>query len=328
MLRVLSLFSGIGAFEKALKNIGKDFELVNYCEIDKYASKTYSQIHNVSEDLNLWDITKIDTSKLHDIDLITYGFPCQDISIAGHQKGFIDDNCNRTRSGLFFEALRIIKDMQPKFAIAENVKALTSKKFKSEFDIVLNSLHDAGYNNYYQVLNAKDYGIPQNRERLWIFAYLGELPKRFNMVPDVIPEEERPRLSAFLDKTPLEEVYLKPSQVEHFIDVHTKHGFKEWIVNEPLCFDVYNHKMKKNAITNTLTEPSHNITRIVEPPLEDGTIRVRKLSIYEQFRLMGFEDGEIVFPDDLNYSQISARAGNGWDVHLVGLLLKHIFDQL
>lgn len=133
MLRVLSLFSGIGAFEKALKNIGKDFELVNYCEIDKYASKVYSMIHNVSEDLNLHDVTKIDTSKLHDIDLITYGFPCQDISIAGKQKGFTDNKGNRTRSGLFFEALRIIEDTKPKYAIAENVKALTSKKFKNEF---------------------------------------------------------------------------------------------------------------------------------------------------------------------------------------------------
>ncbi len=76
ILKVLSLFSGIGAFEKALKNIGKDFELVNYCEIDKYASNAYSQIHHVSEDLNLWDVTKVDTSKLQGIDLVTYGFPC------------------------------------------------------------------------------------------------------------------------------------------------------------------------------------------------------------------------------------------------------------
>lgn len=175
MLRVLSLFSGIGAFEKALKNIGKDFELVNYCEIDKYASKAYSMIHNVSEDLNLHDVTKIDTSKLHDIDLITYGFPCQDISIAGRQRGFTDNKGNRTRSGLFFEALRIIEDTKPKYAIAENVKALTSKKFESEFETVLNSLNNAGYTNYYAVLNAKDYGIPQNRERIFIVSIRNDL---------------------------------------------------------------------------------------------------------------------------------------------------------
>ena len=119
MIRLLSLFSGIGAFETALRRGGYQYNLVNYCEIDKYASSSYSQIHNVSEDLNLWDVTKADTAKLpKDLDLITYGFPCQDISVAGKQKGFEQDGV-RTRSGLFFEALRIIQDTQPKYAIAE-----------------------------------------------------------------------------------------------------------------------------------------------------------------------------------------------------------------
>ena len=107
-MRVLSLFSGIGAFEKALENLGVSYELVNYCEIDKYASKAYSLIHNVPEYKNLMDVTTVKTNKLKDIDLITYGFPCQDISKAGNQKGFIDDKGNITRSGLFFEALGII----------------------------------------------------------------------------------------------------------------------------------------------------------------------------------------------------------------------------
>ena len=95
---------------------------------------------------------------------------CQDISTAGKQKGFVDEYGNSTRSGLFFEALRIIKDIKPKYAIAENVKALTSKKFTAEFATVLESLEQAGYNNYYKVLNAKDYGVPQNRERVFIVS--------------------------------------------------------------------------------------------------------------------------------------------------------------
>ena len=159
------MFSGIGAFEKALNNMSVNYELVNYCEIDKYASKSYAAIHNVPETMNLGDITKVDTSKLpNDITMVTYGFPCQDISLAGRQKGFEHDG-ERTRSGLFFEALRIIEDCKPKFAICENVKNLTSKKFANEFEIVLSSLEEAGYKNYWKVLNAKDYGIPQNRER-------------------------------------------------------------------------------------------------------------------------------------------------------------------
>lgn len=191
MLKVLSLFSGIGAFEKALTNLSIPYELVGYCEIDKYASKAYSAIHNVSEDMNLQDVTKIDFLSVEDdVDLITYGFPCQDISNAGKQRGFTDEEGNRTRSGLFFEALRIIEDYQPKFAIAENVKALTSKKFTNEFKTVLDSLDEVGYNNYYQVLNAKDFGIPQNRERVFIISVRKDIDKGFSF-PQPIPLDLR-----------------------------------------------------------------------------------------------------------------------------------------
>ena len=105
--------------------------------------------------------------------------PCQDISIAGRQKGFEDGAGNRTRSGLFFEALRIIQDLQPKWAICENVKALTMKQFRNEFKTVLDSLEHAGYRNYYQVLNAKDFGIPQNRERVFIVSIRKDIEQEF-----------------------------------------------------------------------------------------------------------------------------------------------------
>lgn len=172
MLKLLSLFSGIGAFEKALENIDEPFEVVRYCEIDKYASKAYSLIHHLDENLNLKDVCSVKTEELpDDIDILTYGFPCQDISLSGRQKGFTDENGDLTRSGLFFEALYIIEQTKPKIAIAENVKALTSKKFTAEFKIVLDSLNDAGYKNYWALLNSKDYGIPQNRERESIYHF-------------------------------------------------------------------------------------------------------------------------------------------------------------
>lgn len=166
-MKLLSLFSGIGAFEKALDNLGISYELVAFSEIDKYAVKSYCAIHGVDESMNLGDITKVDANKLPaDIDLVTYGFPCQDISLAGKQKGLFHDDGSKTRSGLFFEALKIIEATQPRVAIAENVKNLTGKKFKEQFELVLKSLEEAGYNNYWKVLNAKDYGIPQNRESI------------------------------------------------------------------------------------------------------------------------------------------------------------------
>ena len=189
MLNVLSLFSGIGSFEKALDNLGIPYNLLAYCEIDKHASKAYSLIHDVPEEKNLQDVTKVDLLDIEDrVDLITYGFPCQDISNAGKQKGFTDENGERTRSGLFFEALRIIDDYRPKFAIAENVKALTSKKFSEEFKTVLESLDEVGYNNHYKVLNSRDYGIPQNRERVFIISIRKDIDKGFKF-PEPIPLE-------------------------------------------------------------------------------------------------------------------------------------------
>lgn len=168
MIKLLSLFSGIGAFEKALSNLEIPFEVVAYCEFDKYASKAYSVIHNIPESLNLGDITKVDEKSLPtDVDFITYGFPCQPFSQAGKMEGFQD---SKGRGNLFFDALRIIKHCSPKIAIAENVKNLTSDKFKNEFGIVLKSLEDVGYNNYWKVLDAKNYDLAQHRERVIIVS--------------------------------------------------------------------------------------------------------------------------------------------------------------
>ena len=214
MLKVLSLFSGIGAFERALEKLGVEHEVVAYCEIDKYASKAYSIIHGIPESKNLKDVTKVDILDIEDsVDLITYGFPCQDISNAGKQKGFTDEEGNRTRSGLFFEALRIIDDYRPKFAIAENVKALTSKKFTEEFKIVLDSLDEVGYNNYWAVLNAKDYGIPQNRERVFIISIRKDIDRGFTF-PGAIPLTQR--LKDLLEDEVDESFYLSDYAMRNF----------------------------------------------------------------------------------------------------------------
>ena len=189
MIKVLSLFSGIGAFERAFCRLGLDWELANYCEIDRWASLSYSMVNQCSESLNLRDVRAVTAETVRDrqVDLITYGFPCQDISIAGKQHGFVNDSGESTRSGLFFEALRIIKELRPRYAIAENVKALTSAKFKNEFATVLSSLKEAGYNNYWRVLNAKDYGIPQNRERVFIVSIRRDVDEGDFQFPDKEP---------------------------------------------------------------------------------------------------------------------------------------------
>ena len=213
-MKVLSLFSGIGAFEKALDNLQIPYELAGFSEIDKHAVKSYCAIHGVPESMNLGDITKIDEKALpKDIDLITYGFPCQDISLAGKQKGLFNDDGTQTRSGLFFEALRVIETTQPRVAIAENVKNLTGKKFKQQFALVLESLDEAGYNNYWKVLNAKDYGIPQNRERVFIISIRKDIDDGEFEFPEGFPLELR--LKDILDDEVEEKFYL--GDIEFFI---------------------------------------------------------------------------------------------------------------
>lgn len=219
-IKLLSLFSGIGAFETALDRMNIEYELVNFCEIDKYAAKSYCAVHGIDESKNLGDITKVDTSLLpNDIDLITYGFPCQDISLAGLQKGF-SDNGERTRSGLFFEALRIIEDTKPRVTIAENVRNLVSKKFANEFQIVLDSLEQAGYNNYWQVLNSKNYGIPQNRERVFIVSIRKDLDDGNFKFGEPFPLEFR--LKDMLEEEVDEKYYLSEKAISYVCSSGTK----------------------------------------------------------------------------------------------------------
>ena len=181
MIRLLSLFSGIGAFETALRNLNIPYELVGFSEIDKFAIKSYCAIHNVDEKKNLGDVKNINTKDLKEIDFMTWGFPCQDISIAGNLKGIEE---GKTRSGLYFEGYRILRDVMPKVSIIENVKNLTSKRFREKFVKILKDIEDAGYNNYWRILNAKDYGVPQNRERVFVVSIRKDIDKCSFNFPD------------------------------------------------------------------------------------------------------------------------------------------------
>ena len=162
-IKVLSLFSGIGAYERALKNIGVEFDLINYCELDKTKSKAYSLLHNVPKEKNLIDVTNIDTAKIEDFDILVYSPPCQSFSVAGKKEGL-----NDIRGTLFFSALKVIKDKKPKYCVMENVDNLPNK-FSDEFNEMLKQLEYAGYKNYWKIINAKDF-IPQNRNRVFVVS--------------------------------------------------------------------------------------------------------------------------------------------------------------
>jgi len=250
MLKVLSLFSGIGAFEKALENLGIKYELVGFSEIDKYASASYCAIHGVDASKNLGDITKIDESKLpKDIDLITYGFPCQDISLAGRQKGLFNENGTQTRSGLFFEALRIIEATKPKFAIAENVKNLTGKKFKEQFNLVLQSLENAGYVNYWKVLNAKDFGVPQNRERVFIISIRSDINQGYEFSEK---QEKKLCLKDMLEEKVDEKFYLSDVALNNLFQTNFKQASYE------------NRVMREDGVCNTILARDYKDPRCVQ----------------------------------------------------------------
>ena len=166
-MRVLELFDGYGSQALALENLGIDFKS-DLCEIYKYAIQAYNQLHG--ETYNYGDICKIDETKLPYYDLITYSSPCQDFSVAGKQAG--GDKGSGTRSSLLWECERIIRAVKPKYLLMENVKNLVGKKHIHNFTSWLKTLEDIGYKNYWKVLNAKDYGVPQNRERVFVVSIL------------------------------------------------------------------------------------------------------------------------------------------------------------
>lgn len=344
VLNVFEGFSGYGGGSFALRNISKKhksfrFNIVGCSEIDKHADELYNANHkdiNGNTIKNFGDISLIKTKEIPSFDMFMGGFPCQPFSTAGMQKGEKDPY---GRGTLFYQIMRICKDKKPRYILMENVKGILSDKFSETRASMRELLRQMGYVKNKKdinedplaiaLLNSKDYGIPQNRERVWMFARLGGIPKGFNLTPQKCPNDLR--LGDFLDpkETIPESMYLSDKQVAH---LKAKHNIASFKVKTPLCFDVYNKKIKTDGYSITITLPEHNSLRVIEPSRRKEI--VRKMTVTEQFRLMGLEglrdNGRHI---DINfagqsYTQLSRRAGNGWDVNLVTILLKNIFNQL
>lgn len=224
----------------------KGYELVNFCEFDKYASTSYCAIHRVDESLNLGDITKVDETKLKPFNMIVGGSPCQDFSVAGKQNGSVwkckNEDCkeeynpltvhyserhkcpkcgsedlDKSRSSLLVEWLRVIRHNKPNFGIYENVKNIVGKQFKeTTFKLFEEELNYYGYNTYWQVMNAKDYGVPQNRERVFLILIKKELDNCKFKFPEKMPLELR--LKDILEDEVEEKYYIKNEKVESLIN--------------------------------------------------------------------------------------------------------------
>lgn len=311
-IKLFDAFTGYGGASWGLKKAEIPFEVVGYSEINPYAIKIFELNHNGIK--NYGDITKINPKELPDFNFFTGGFPCQTFSTVGKGRGELD-----TRGTLFNDIIRICEVKQPTFILLENVKGLFMNKHKQTFLKIINELKRIGYNVIYELLNSKDYGIPQNRERIWIFATKKEIPKNWSFAPK--KEELKLFFKDLLDKDVDEKYYKNQKQAERLIEITGV----SLDVKEPSCFDIYNKKIRTDGISMTITEPYHNTLRIVEPK-KDGNFRVRKMTETEHFRFMGFKDGEIDW-GNLSYVQSGGCAGNGWDINLVSRIMKKIFEE-
>lgn len=335
-IRVFEGFAGYGGGSFAIRRLKQtlpeiEFKVIGYSEFDKFASQLFDANHkqkNGKPYKNWGDITQIDPNELPDFDMFMGGFPCQPFSSAGMQKG-TDDPYGR--GVMLSHIIRICKVKKPRYLFLENVKGFTHGKFQPIHDQLVKDLKIMGYGDdplKKAVLNSKDYGVPQNRERLWMFAQLDGLPADFDIVPPTI--NNGLKMADFLDYSPEKSLYLSDDQIAH---LKYKHNIESFVVKAPLCFDVYNKKIKYDGYSITITQPEHNSLRVIEVPKDDGKEIVRKMSVHEQFRLMGFQISrdcklsEIDFAGQ-SYSQLSKRAGNGWDINIVSILLTHIFKQL
>lgn len=256
-IRLLELCAGYGSQALALKNLGIDV-YSEIAEFDKYASQAYMQLHG--ETKNYGDIYTIDETKLPYFDMITYSTPCQDFSVAGKGKG--GDKGSGTRSSLLWECERIIRAVKPKFLLMENVKNILSDKHRHNFNEWFKVLEGMGYKNYYKVLNAKDFGIPQNRERIFCVSILGGGQYLF---PNPIPLEKR--LKDMLEDNVPEKYYLSDEQEKRFLQMRNVNpsgkGMNGNVCTGVICNTLKTNKgegLKIKEITNTIRSSGRGTT--------------------------------------------------------------------
>ena len=267
-------------------SLRKDWKLVNFCEFDKYAIKSYCAIHGVNENLNLSDITKVDETKLKSFNMICGGSPCQDFSVAGKQKGSVwtckdcgheynpltvhwsqrdkcpncgSKNIEKTRSSLLVEYLRVIRANKSNFGMYENVKNIVGKQFRdSTFKLFEDELHEYGYSTYWKVLNAKDFGIPQNRERVYLIFIKKDLDNGKFVFPEGF--DNGIRLKDVLEDEVDEKYYISDDKVQRFLTNLNS--------NNSLLYDPYQVKKEGksreyNEYCPTLTSRDYKDTRLV-----------------------------------------------------------------
>lgn len=317
-MKFIDLFAGIGGFRLGFEKAG--FECVFSCEIDPHCREVY---HNNFQEVPCGDITEVNPDKIKEFDVLLAGFPCQPFSICGKKRGFED-----TRGTLFFEICRIIEAKQPKVIVLENVKHLLHHDKGNTFKVILATLRDLGYSVDYKILNAKDFGVPQHRERIFIIGTQGK-PFSFSRFRSKFP----PKLREFIEEKGDFEILDKSEYT--LIDYARKQA-------SGLLFVGYRNKgtWKTGVRPNTehLSRVHRQPNRIysidgVHPtiPSQETSGRffiyipekdiVRKLTLKECYRIMGFPEGFKIYR---KVSESYKQIGNSVCVPVVARIAKEI----
>lgn len=333
MLTFIDLFSGIGGFRLGMEMAGH--KCMGHCEIDKFANKSYIAMHNPKE--GEWyesDITAVRANDIPRADVWCFGFPCQDISISGKQEGFEGD-----RSSLFFTVTRLIRDLKkkdrPKYLFIENVKNLLHINRGFDFPKVLAELDEIGYDAEWQVLNSKDYGVPQNRERIFIIGHLrGPGPRKIFPIGGT----NRATLKQIIGGSQGYRVY-DPSGLSCTLASNAGGaGAKTGLY----CFiDQSKTNPKLTEISRCITSKyrsdivnysAANSAVLIKEATKDSNLRIRRLTPKECFRLQGFPDEYFDRAKEVNSdSQLYKQAGNSVTVNVIYEIARRLeggFDEL
>lgn len=320
-MRVLSLFSGIGAYERALQNIGIDTEIVNYCEILKDKSKAYSVLHNISEDKNLRDVTNINIEQIEDFDLLCYSPPCQSFSKSGKLLG-LDD----VRGTLFYDAVKVIQAKKPKYCVMENVANLP-RKFSVDFQTMCDVLELLGYNNYWQIINAKDF-IPQNRERVYLVSIRKDIDDYKFKFPT---GKNKDNWWEFIDLTDVRPLTKRQQRMIDFakglnnkdsMNLEGSVSFDKAVITMRQSGLRFQHNREYPTITAYYGKGGGNFTMIAMNGDVLGGITPRNC-----FKLMGFEyeDSELLTNNGFSTSSQYVMAGDSVCVPVLEKIFENLF---
>ncbi|WP_029744326.1 DNA cytosine methyltransferase [Streptococcus suis] len=338
-MKFLDLFAGIGGFRLGMERAGH--ECVGFCEIDQFARKSYKAIHNTEGEFEFHDITRVTDESVRGIgrvDVICGGFPCQAFSIAGKRAGFED-----TRGTLFFEIARFASILRPKYLFLENVTGLLNHDNGNTFETILGALDELGYDAEWQVFNSKNFGVPKNRERVFIIGHLRGAGGRA-IFPFGGGDKEIGSLQGQSTNTITARYGEAQGSGSYIIEgqqpkiIQRGHGYNQggehditptltsnsWQENNHVkVYDFYNRKTKDEV--GTLTASGHQgNTKAGTFGILDG-IRIRKLTPRECWRLQGFPDWAFDRAQAVNSnSQLYKQAGNSVTVNVIEAIARRL----